>query len=293
MAALPAPDDGQTGEARFLANLELIDQVVLLACRHHRLPREEADEFTSHVKLKLIEDNYGVLAKFQGKSSLRTFLTVVTERLLLDFRAQRWGKWRPSAEARRAGPLAIALEELMVRDGHGFDEACQILTSRQNPSGQVAAGLRGELEQLAARLPARVRRRFEADDGLVELESTTAPPDALLVSRDQHRQAERLTVAMTASIERLDTTDRLIMALHFYDGQTVAKIATLLGMDQRMLYRRLERLLRGLRSDLEKEGVDPQAALTLVANPEISMQWPMRGPERALQVRLSETESSR
>jgi len=44
-----------------------------------------------------------LLAKFEGRSSLRTFLTVVIQRLFLDHRISAWGKWRPSAEARRGG----------------------------------------------------------------------------------------------------------------------------------------------------------------------------------------------
>jgi RNA polymerase sigma factor for flagellar operon FliA len=44
------------------------------------MPGVEADDFASHPKLKLIEDDYAILRKFQGRSSLRTYLTVVIER---------------------------------------------------------------------------------------------------------------------------------------------------------------------------------------------------------------------
>ena len=40
-----------------------------------------------------------------------------------DWRNARWGKWRPSAEARRQGALATHLERLMRRDGLTFEEA--------------------------------------------------------------------------------------------------------------------------------------------------------------------------
>ena len=91
-------------EALFLANLPVIDSVVRHVCRRHHLSAAEADDFGSEVRLHIIERNYEILRKFEGRSSLRTYLAVVVQRLFLDYRNRIWGKWRPSAEAQRRGP---------------------------------------------------------------------------------------------------------------------------------------------------------------------------------------------
>ena len=38
-------------------------------------------------------------------------------------RIAEWGKWRPSAVAKRLGPTAVLLDRLLTRDGRPFDDA--------------------------------------------------------------------------------------------------------------------------------------------------------------------------
>ena len=90
-------------EERFVQNLDLIDRIVAFVCRRNHLDAGESDDFASHVRFKLLEDDYGVIRKFEGRSSLSTYLTTVIQRLYFQYRVQLWGKWRPSAEAKRLG----------------------------------------------------------------------------------------------------------------------------------------------------------------------------------------------
>ena len=48
----------------------------------------------------------------------------------------------------------------------------------------------------------------------------------------------------------------MIMRMHFADGFSVADVARALGLEQKPLYRRLERLRKLLRTYLEAEGID-------------------------------------
>ncbi len=114
-------------ERLFLSQLALIDAVTAFIARRHHLSATDAEEFAAHVRLRILEDDYATLRKFEERSSLKTYLTTVIQRWFLDDRTARWGKWRPSAEAKRLGPLAILVERLMVRDGMTFDEACTVL----------------------------------------------------------------------------------------------------------------------------------------------------------------------
>src|SRR6185503_1033291 len=102
------------------------------------------------VCFKIFEDDYGIIRKFEGRSSFSTYLTTVILRLFHQWRVEQWGKWRPSAEAKRLGDKAITLERLITRDGFTFDEAVKVLTVRDGGLSPVA-----ELEALYVRLPLR------------------------------------------------------------------------------------------------------------------------------------------
>src|SRR5690554_6597075 len=103
-------ETGSSAEQLFVENLPLIHRVTAAVARQNRLSVDDAEEFAATVHLRLIADDYAVLRKFRGRSSLQTFLKVVIQRICLDFRDAQWGKWRSSAAARRHGEVAIRLE---------------------------------------------------------------------------------------------------------------------------------------------------------------------------------------
>jgi RNA polymerase sigma factor (sigma-70 family) len=263
-AQLPA----LSGEALFLSQLAVIERVISFVSSRHHLPGVDADDFSSHVKLKIIEDDYAILRKFQGRSSLRTYLTVVVQRLFLDYRISAWGKWRPSAEAVRCGEVAVLLERLMGRDGYAFEEACELLETNH----QVTMP-RAQLEAIAGRLPARLRRRFESDEALAQMPAATPPPGDVLEEQERTVTAARVGAALTAAAAALDDQDRLIVALRFEDGRSVVDIAKMLRLDQKSLYRRLDRVMKALRAELEARGVEATAALEIFDSPAVSIGW--------------------
>src|SRR3954467_15472424 len=72
------------GEALFLASLPVIDDVTGQGCRRHRLSSAQADDFRSEVRLHFIDRDYEVLRRFEQRSSLPTYVTVVVARVFLD-----------------------------------------------------------------------------------------------------------------------------------------------------------------------------------------------------------------
>src|SRR5689334_6294840 len=113
-----------------LQNLAMIQQIILTVCRRNGLDPDETDEFAGVVRLRLVEDDYAVLRAFRGRSTLKTYLTAVIMRLLLDHRRQEWGKWRNTALAERLGDAAMELERLLHRDERPLEEALSIAGSR-------------------------------------------------------------------------------------------------------------------------------------------------------------------
>jgi RNA polymerase sigma factor for flagellar operon FliA len=265
---MPQPGPGTDREALFLSQLDLIERVIAYTCARQRLAASDAEDFASYVKLKFVESDYALLAKFEGRSSVRTFLTVVVQRMFLDYRISAWGKWRPSAAARRAGPVAVLLERLMIRDGYPFQQACEVLRTNHRVDANHA-----ELERLAGRLPIRTRRHFEPDEALAEMPSRDRGLDDLAAERDRRVTADRLSDAVPTLMARMDVQDRLILTMRFEDGCTVAEIATILRLDQKPLYRRVDRLLKELRQGLEAEGIDCASVLEMLESPAVSIEW--------------------
>ena len=65
MAGAQLPDE-PNGEALFESSLELIERVISFVSARHHLPGVEADDFGSHVKLKLIEELSGTRRRGAG-----------------------------------------------------------------------------------------------------------------------------------------------------------------------------------------------------------------------------------
>jgi RNA polymerase sigma factor (sigma-70 family) len=240
------------------ANLELIERVIRFTTRRQRLDESESEEFASIVKLKLVENDYAVMRKFQGRCHLATFITIVVRRMLLDYRIHHWGKWHASAEAKRLGDLAVELEQLLHRDGRTLDEALPMLV------GRYPEVTRESLEKLDEQLPERrARRRMvdltEADD--VPIETST---DENVLQAERRKASQRLSNAMRDALAGLDPHDRLLLQLRFEGRLTVAQIARSMHIEQKLLYRRMEKLLRDLRAELERAGIDPREVADLI-----------------------------
>ncbi len=99
------------------ANAPAITALITRAARRRRLRPQDADELRSLTWTHLLKDDCRVIRRYRGVSTMATYLYVVVERVLLDMRTAQWGKWRPSAAARRLGPQAVLYERLVRRDG--------------------------------------------------------------------------------------------------------------------------------------------------------------------------------
>jgi RNA polymerase sigma factor (sigma-70 family) len=251
-------------EALFLSRQDFIKDVVRRVARRWRLSREDAADFESDVQLKLLEDDYAVLRKFAGRSRLETYLTTVIHRVFFDSWNRRCGKWRPSAEALRLGPLAVELERLVLREGKSLDEATAFLSAAGNDPVT-----REDLSRLLAQLPVRVRRKPEDGRDPDGLESPDPNPEESVASQERRFTAKTLQELLTAALARLADEDRLLMKLLHVDGLTIAGITRVLGVEQRPMYRAVERCHREMRRFLEEKGVLPATLERVIDGSEI------------------------
>jgi len=243
---------------------DTIESVLAHTRRAHRLTADAGDEFSSWARLRLIEDDCATLRKFQGLSSVKTYLVTVIQRLFLDWRVKEWGRWRPTTDARRLGPVAIELERLVLRDRVEFEQAAETLVSRGT------ALSREECDRMWSELPRRPGRQRASESVLDQLPHTSSPRDPLVVE-DQHERADRASAALADAIPGLTPQEQLIIRLRYQDGFTVARIATLIGEEQKPLYRRIEQILGRLRATMTAAGVTADEVRDLLGNPVVEL----------------------
>lgn len=239
-------------EELFLQNMDAIERITAYVSRMGHLEPAEAEDFASFVKLELIENNYEVIRKFEARSSFTTYLNTVINHFFYQYRVKMWGKWRPSAEAKRLGEKAITLERLLTRDGYSLDEAVQVLTT-----GSSAGFTEPEIEGLYRRLPIRMPRPV--------LVSQASPPDTgttendadeRLMSRDRQETGWAAARVIDAAMDAFSLEDQLILQLRFWHSWKVPHIADHLNIPAKKAYKRIDKLLASLRSKLERAGVN-------------------------------------
>lgn len=249
-------------ERLFVANLATVEKILSALARRHALAPDATEEFSAWAKLRIIESEYAALAKFRGESSLSTYLTVVLAMLFREYRVQQWGRWRPSAAARRGGSIAVRLETLTQRDGIPLGQAAEILRT----SGDTLLSDR-ELALLAAQFPKRNSMRPVDFDAIPADAASDVRADDIIQREEDRVAAEVAEQALARTLDRLASEDRLIVRLHYMEDMSVADIARGLALPQKPLYRRLERALATLRAGLERAGISRDHIRELVGGP--------------------------
>ena len=238
-------------EAALAEHAAWVDRSAAHVARRHGLRQDDAEEFGSWVRARLVAHDYEVLRKFRGDSSLKTYLGVVVATLFRDFKAHRWGRWRPSAAAQRIGPPAPSLESLTCRYGYSLAAAGELLRTRGETDLSDA-----ELARLMARLPARLPvRPVEVGSAALDQKSGPRGADAELAAADAERERSRVYSLLLRAVEGLPAEDRTAVRLHFWEGMTIAAVAKSLKRDAKPLYKRIERLKTQLRQQMEASGI--------------------------------------
>ena len=227
--------------------LTLLAEVVRKVARSRRLTPDDAEDFAQIVQVKVLERNYDIFHRFTGRSSLRTYLTVVVTRMLLDWLNATYGKWRPSAAAVRLGADAIKLDRLIWRDSYTIDEAVSIVSA--GPTSLDP----GQLHALAVRLPHRLPRR-RVPEMVLDQHQVMDFEDPVEVAERRRARLVAATALKTA-LGGLLPEDRSLLGMRYLRRLPVQVIAEMLRVEPKRLYRRFEQLLRRLRRALIARGI--------------------------------------
>jgi RNA polymerase sigma factor (sigma-70 family) len=267
----PAGDPATRGRRLLETHLDLIQRKLQHLSRFSGLPDIEAEEFRSWALFKLVDADYRILGSWEGRSTFPTFLTVVLVNLLRDYRIHIWGKWRPSAEARRRGPESVLLERLLVRDGLTADVAVERLRTEHGLSPAPE-----DVERLAATLPWRQQRRRAGEEVLLHI-PIHGEVEARIEERELACAADRLRELLAPLLESRPAEERLLLRLSFFEGLSMASIAPILGRPQKELYKVRERCLRQIQRSLSEASMSPEQVRELIGRLQGSL-----GLERSL-----------
>ncbi|HEV7767020.1 MAG TPA: hypothetical protein VGQ76_18615 [Thermoanaerobaculia bacterium] len=240
--------------------MSLIERITAGVCRRANLTGADAEDFASDVRVALLENDFAILRKFEERSSLQSFLSIVIERLFYDQRTRTLGRWFASANAERLGPAAVLLEKLLRRDHRDFEQALRIL---QTAHPELT---RGDVEALAEKLPERMSRPRPVALELVPPDSlpSSTRTDERALAREAGELAERAGRVMRNALAKLDLEDRMLIRMRFGTSMTISAISRATRLPQRPLYRRIEALLLQLRLALADAGFDGSMVTDLV-----------------------------
>lgn len=238
----------------------------------------EALELSNRVLDVLQEDDYKVLRSFKGDAKLSTYITAIVARKAVDMVRKKLGRNRQKERAAAYGEVGLLVLERMIMKGESAERLLPEVKTLPN-----APQSPGELERIALEIgsgsnipnsPAptgsnenpAVKEGFtvktgENADG--EPRREVVVPDPRQGPRDLAHQQERsrdMRAAVTHVLSQLSGEERIILRMRFPTGdrppQKAKHIAGVLGISEKAVYKRIDRLLKKCRQILEQKGVD-------------------------------------
>jgi len=212
----------ETAEAAsWSAFLGAYSRLILYIARKSCADRDAAMDRYAYALEQLRRDDFARLRAYEvdDRARFSTWLAVVVRRLCTDFHRKRYGRYA-STEAGEAD---------LPADGAAKE----------------------------AELSRRTRRR------LVDLVGEAVDIELLADHRGNPERLVRLrelTSALGQALHELESRDRLLLAMRFEDGHSARRIAEVMEYPSPFhVYRRLNKVLAGLREDLERRGIDGAA----------------------------------
>jgi DNA-directed RNA polymerase specialized sigma24 family protein len=270
----------QTDPALYDAYATDIDQAIAGVCRCHHLRGAAADDFAQNIRVWLLDDAAALL-QLNGKSDEKAYLYRTIDNKFLDWSRQCNGRWRPSADARREGRLAIEAEALVEREGLTPREAIETMHAKRGASYE-------HIEALLLRLPGAARTRSNPRVLSLSTPAATRLSEraVALHSEDLHcelddtRMADRIQTSLNLAWLELETDQQQILVKHYgIDGATTAAGAD--GRDRPVNRAHLRLALDALRELLASCGIGwPEVRRALESGEiEMNVDMPATGPD--------------
>jgi RNA polymerase sigma factor (sigma-70 family) len=248
-------------------------QLKHLGAWHNPLNIEnEALELSNQVLDTLQRDNYRVLRQFKGEAKLSTYITAIIARQAVDMVRKKLGRNREKERAQKFGKTAIILYERILLQGGSLADIYPELKSRE----KISASLE-ELEALLDKIKGKKASFAYAGDnnpvvrngasvneeGEYIIPDRSHDPQELLI---QEQKNQKRTEVIRDIISRFNGEERMILRMRFPadTGEKQGKIdriASVLGISEKAVYKRIARILKKCRARLDQAGVTSDEVL--------------------------------
>jgi len=244
------------------------------------------DESLVFTTEKLEAQNWKRLRAYQGKSSLKTYLTRLVLRLFEDFARRKYGRLRPPEWLSAQGSLWVEVFKLLCHERMTRFDAIGHLTDTA-PGRRSAEVIEEVMDAIQARLPHCGKAHAgedptepdDLDKSYSEAGAARAQtPESLVAALERVSILESLATLFGTETEqnaaassdaggfelrllkaidqlKLKTEERLLLKMVFQDGLSVSDAGRLLAWTPDKAHGKLRRLTAGIRRAFDKAGL--------------------------------------
>jgi DNA-directed RNA polymerase specialized sigma24 family protein len=278
---------------------EFIDRYsgLVISVIHRYIPSRRHDEVRTLYADVLASLYRGKLASYAGRSSLSTWLVLVTRSAVVDHLRRRLGGRELREALRELEPLEREVFRLYYLEGLSFGTALGMLRGRSPDitADRLLLALQRIEEQLRGRRGRKLRYELHAQsvsgasgrllEYLDHVQSEfcgadeAANPEYAMMEREARSTVERVM----AEIALLPDDERQLLSLRFDRGWSARRIADELGLvNQRSVYTVIERVVRALRRVLGPTPAPRAVAVQKASRPVLPEITPVPAPEPVL-----------
>ncbi len=223
-------------------------------CRRTFANDADADECYLYILEKLQENDYRRLRKFNGKSTLKTWLYTVFTNLKADFIRSKFGRRHIPAAVQRIGLWAQAVYKLICYEKRSVEEAWIAVSAQKLYTHSTEQYLEDVEEVLVHPCPPSVQMvALTGEDS--EQEDTKANPFYILLDKLDRERAAAAAGILRQTTAEFTARDKLIIEMAYSKNCKDTAIARVLGCDRRTVKKRRITLLNHYCKALFKEGI--------------------------------------
>lgn len=230
----------------------------------------EALELSNQVLDILRQNNYHVLREFKGNAQLTTYLTAIISRRTVDLIRKKLGRGREKERAKDLGNTGLLLYQRVIKDGHPLRDVYDELRTNGNFPGSLEE-LEAMLRKIKGKNPGShqpgaangnngtsvVKNGTSINEEEYVIPDTKSDPQALLMEKQRQQEIHQVIRDIIAP---LSGEERLLLRMRFpfHEDEkpgSVEQIANALGITPKAVYKRITRLMKKCRQQLDRRGI--------------------------------------
>lgn len=230
----------------------------------------EALELSNSVLDTLQKDNYRVLKEFKGNSRLTTYITAIISRQAVDSIRKKLGRDREKDRAKELGETGTLIYQRILKDGYPIPDVFHELHENHGFTGTLE-----ELEEMVRKIKGKnpgphlpgvsqplngssvVKNGTALNEDEYVVPDTKSDPQVILMESQRKRKMHEI---IRTIITDLNGEERLLLRMRFPTDEdekpkSVEQVSKVLGITQKAVYKRIDRLLKKCKNTLDREGV--------------------------------------